>query len=82
MEFVRAKLKHSDGTPYYQSPTPVQRHLPPPQKIELVGSRSIGVLLGRYGFNPLDRVDVWINWAFDLNDKLIDVVVEKSPDGL
>ncbi len=47
-----------------------------------VGKSEIQVWIGTYGFNPLKRTDVFVSWAFDENDKLIDIIVEKEIDGL
>jgi len=83
LEFARNRLKHLYDGPDYDRRNAVFRHFDEPRKGgESVGSRSITVLLGRYGFNPLDRIDVLVEWAFDKNDRLIDVVVEKSRDAL
>jgi hypothetical protein len=84
LSFARTRLKHAQIEPDAISPNPVIRHFYglPKKHPEVIGKRSITVLLGRYGFNPLARRDVYIGWAFDEGDKLIDVAVEKGRDSL
>ncbi len=56
----------------------------PDSKIR-VGSRSISLRLGGYGSNPffyLQGTVVLVGWAFDDQDTLIEIVVNKLWDGL
>ena len=76
-EFARTRLKYVGPAPYEDGPA-TRRHWPGPD--EEIGVRSVGVCLGDYGFPG--RIDTYIHWAFDQNDKLIDVVVEKERDSL
>jgi hypothetical protein len=69
--------------PYYDERSPAIRHFKGPRTVpQAVGKSHITILLGRDGWNPLMARDVWIMWAFDNDRKLIDVIVEKSADGL
>ena len=50
---------------------------------EGVGVRSTMVSLGQYGFPPIPMaVNTYVDWAFDKDDRLIDVIVTKDRDSL
>ena len=76
LEFARNHLKYVGPAPYIGGP--VSRHWPPPSKS--VGVRTVGVCLGSYGFPG--RTDTYLHWAFDKDDKLIDIVVSKERESL
>lgn len=76
LEFARTRLKHV-AAPYEDGPA-TRRGLRGPDVS--VGVRSVKVCLGEYGFPG--RTGTFISWAFDENNKLIDVIVEKWRDSL
>ena len=51
-------------------------------KSEVIGTAHIEALLGHHWTFPFLRTDVTADWGFDKDDKLIDVWVRKSTDGL
>jgi hypothetical protein len=86
LEFVNERLVH-DGVippPYGQSKgveVPLPFHQSSPlQRYRQVGVHSIKVHLGTYRTPDtlfLFRASVWIDWAFDESDRLLDVFVAK-----
>ena len=78
-EFVQYRLKYKYG-PYYEN-VPASR--PSGDRYESVGVRNINLFLGDYGFPGFPLVMTpKISWAFDKNDKLIDVIVLKERESL
>ena len=78
-EFVQYRLKYKYG-PYYDN-VPATRLSG--DIYEQVGVRSINLFLGDYGFPGFPLVITpKISWAFDKNDKLIDVIVLKERESL
>ena len=47
-----------------------------------VGEWNIEINSGSYGWNPLNRMFVYIQWAFGADNKLEDVVVSRCADAL
>ena len=76
-EFAQTRLKHVGPAPNEDGPA-TRRHWPGPD--ESVGVRSVSVCLGEYGFPG--RTGTFVSWAFDKNDKLIDIIVQKWRDSL
>jgi hypothetical protein len=78
-EFIQYRLKYR--TPDYENSPAIRGHWPGPY--EEIGVRRIDVWLGEYGFPgwPM-AIDKCVSWAFDKNDKLIDVVVWKDHDSM
>lgn len=80
-EFVQYRLKYH-GAPDYEN-LPAGRRISGSSDYESVGVRSVSVWLGEYGFPPYPMaITPKISWAFDKNDRLIDVIVEKERDSL
>jgi len=96
LEFVQARLEHEYSDPIERGPVgrPV---LPQGQRLnrffgtrwpgpyEDVGVRSVDVCLGDIEFLTFPFpfvVDTYVDWAFDKDDRLIDVVVTKDRDSI
>ena len=86
-EFVQKRLKHKDDLIYETRGVVLFGKKKPGEswrnrEMKEVGESNINVWLGDYGFNPFLRTGVYVSWAFDETNKLVDVVVEKETDGL
>lgn len=81
LTFVRNRLKykHDRDLTYEHRPASKRGSGFYPTEI---GKNNIFINLGTFGFNPLLRTDVYVSWAFDKNDRLIDVIVEEQTDSL
>lgn len=80
LAFAQKRLKHKymhDKLLHEKLPSVYERDPNNPE-----GINQIGVNLGGYGFNPFLRTSVYVDWNFDKNDHLKDVVVKKEIDGL
>lgn len=76
--FVQHRLKYP-GAAYYDN-APATRPLGP--GYQSVGVRSVFISLGGHGVPFFSFVVTYVTWAFDKNDKLIDVIVDKDRDSL
>jgi hypothetical protein len=76
--FVQHRLKYP-GAAYYDN-APATRPLGP--GYQSVGVRSVFISLGGHGVPFFSFVVTYVTWAFDKNDKLIDVIVLKERDSL
>ena len=78
-EFIQYRLKCA---PDYENSPAIRRSWPGPV-YEDVGVRRIDVWLGEYGFPPWPMsISTQVSWAFDKNDRLVDVVVRKWRESL
>lgn len=86
LRFIHSKLhhEHKHSSPYYDKTLGATiPQLRGPEKV--VGTRNITLLLGSYGRHAetmfLVSTKVYVQWAFDEKDQLIDIVVLKEGDG-
>lgn len=87
MEFINSELnhRHKHADPYYDRHLGAVRSTKTKGPQEVIGAASIRLFLGEYGrsIKTLFMVSkkVYVQWAFDEEDKLIDIVVSKEEDG-
>ena len=83
VQFANENLTHLSGPAHYDRRNGALRYSAPPGKWPIrVGTGSVRVPLGRYRANPIARTWVWVQWAFNQEDRLIDVLVHKDIEGL
>lgn len=78
LEFAQTRLKYTGPKPYEGGPA--TRQSLPQNPVTSIGVRSINVCIGEYGFPG--RTGTFVSWAFDRNNRLVDIVIQKERDSL
>lgn len=82
LNFINKNLSHKNRSPVKYN---VRQGIYSNEQKQLIGTRSITILLGEYGRNLsnlfLIKTGIFVKWAFNENNSLLNVIVVKENDG-